>query len=104
MIMITSNDFYIKNQATLSKIGIISRFLYLLAFIYITVIWINLINQFIAIKRENMKRNLLKLSCFNKFIISSVVTVTVLTIIHTLWMGISGIYELLVREQMIKDN
>lgn len=104
MIMLTNNDFYIQNQTTLSIIGITSRVLYLLAFTYIAVIWIGLINQFIIIKRENMKKNLIKLSCFNKFIISSVLTVTALTILHTLWMGISGIYELLVREQMIKDN
>ena len=99
--MLLNNDIYKKYQRTLSIIGIASRGLYLITFIYIATIWIGLINQFIAIKRINLEKNLLKLTCFNKFIIGSVMTVTVLAITHTIWMGVSGIYELLVREELI---
>jgi hypothetical protein len=36
--------------------------------------------------------------------IASVLALTALTITHTLWMGVSGIYELIVREELIKEN
>jgi hypothetical protein len=51
-----------------------------------------------------MKRNLLELTLFNRFIIASVFTITALIITHTLWMGFSGIYELIVREELINEN
>jgi len=98
MIMLTKNELYLRYQPILSKIGIISRAIYLLTFTYIAALWISLTSKFIAIKRKNMKKNLVNLTFFNRFIITSVLTLTALAVTHTLWMGVSGIYELIVRE------
>ena len=104
MIMITNDDFYFSNYEWLSKIGIVSRALYLLCFTYISSLWVNLVNEFIQIKKENMKKNLMKVSLFNHFIIISIYTVTALAIIHTFWIGLSGIYEFIERKEILNEE
>jgi hypothetical protein len=42
MIMITNDELYLRNQPVLSKIGIISRAIYLFTFTYIAALWIDL--------------------------------------------------------------
>lgn len=104
MIMITSEDLYFSNIEWLSKIGIASRALYLLCFTFISSLWVDLVGEFIQIKKNNMKKNLLKVTKFNYFMIVSIYTVTVLAIFHTLWMGFSGIYEFIVRKELVNEH
>jgi hypothetical protein len=104
MIMITDDDLYFSNYEWLSKIGIASRALYLLCFTFISALWVNLVNEFIKIKKENMKKNLMKVSLFNNFMIISIYTVTALAVFHTFWMGLSGIYEFIVRKELVNEH
>ena len=104
MIMITSDDLYFSNYEWLSKIGIVSRTLYLLCFTYISALWVNLVKEFISIKKENMKKNLMKVSVFNHFVIISIYTVTALAIFHNVWMGLSGMFEFIVRKELVNEN
>jgi hypothetical protein len=82
----------------------VSRGLYLLCFTYISALWLNLVNEFISIKKENMKKNLMKVSVFNHFMIISIYALTGLAIFHTYWMGLSGIYECIVRKELVNEN
>jgi hypothetical protein len=82
----------------------VSRGLYLLCFTYISALWLNLVNEFISIKKENMKKNLMRVSVFNHFMIISIYALTGLAIFHTYWMGLSGIYECIVRKELVNEN
>jgi hypothetical protein len=82
----------------------VSRGLYLLCFTYISALWLNLVNEFISIKKDIMKKNLIKVSVFNHFMIISIYALTGLAILHTYWMGLSGIYECIVRKELVNEN
>jgi hypothetical protein len=51
-----------------------------------------------------MKKNLMKVSVFNHFMIISIYALTGLAIFHTYWMGLSGIYECIVRKELVNEN
>ena len=51
-----------------------------------------------------MKKNLMRMSLFNYFMIVCIYTVTVLAILHTVWMSFSGIYEFIIRKELVNDE
>jgi len=49
--MILDDDLYFSNYDWMSKVGITSRAIYLFTFTLIATLWINLVNEFVAIKK-----------------------------------------------------
>jgi hypothetical protein len=62
------------------------------------------VKEFISIKKEKMKKNLIKVSVFNHFVIISMYTVTALAIFHNVWMGLSGMFEFIVRKELVNEH